>query len=270
MNGSSVGSHIERLQGLFLDSFDKQSLRELLLFRMDQTLAHQVAEGDNFRTVVFNLLVKALMEGWLVKLAQEARDKRTLKPDWVVAVQELEVSLSWVEGSVPVPRSKAPSEDLKAVIQRYDKLVSSDRFDGKSTAMQDDLVSRIATFPLHQYSLIDFFLLSDSPGYRLAAVLSLTRSPRAECLHWLSERIGVESPAIGLYASEALLEASKTLPLPDLDSVVQAAESAIKWLSLSIPSNSQPDGLGRSLDFAIKTLDTLSKTIDRVNRRTTI
>ena len=148
MNGSSVGPHIERLQALFLDGFDKQSLRELLLFRMDQTLAHQVAEGDNFRTVVFNLLVKALMEGWLVKLAQEARDKRTLKPEWVIAVQELEVSLSWVEGSVPVPRSKAPSADLKAVIQRYDKLV----LDGKSIAMQDDLVRRIAMFPLHEYS----------------------------------------------------------------------------------------------------------------------
>ena len=69
---SSMGPYLERLQALFLDSYDQQSLRELLLFKMDQKLADEVAEGESFRTVVFNLLVKALMEGWLLQLAQSA------------------------------------------------------------------------------------------------------------------------------------------------------------------------------------------------------
>src|SRR5262249_41381233 len=94
---SSMGPYLERLLSLFLDGYDKQSLRELLLFKMDQNLANEVAEGESFRTIVFNLLVKALMEGWLLQLAREARDlRRALKPDWVVVVDELQVALPQV------------------------------------------------------------------------------------------------------------------------------------------------------------------------------
>jgi Effector-associated domain 1 len=154
MSASSLGPFIERLQALFLDSYDKQSLRELLLFKMNQNLANEVAEGDNFRAVVFNLLVKALMEGWLLKLAQEARERRQeLKPEWVIVVQELEVALTRVvvqpsPGLVAIPRGKAPPEDLQAVIRRYDQLASTARYDAPVTAPFDDLARHISTFPL--------------------------------------------------------------------------------------------------------------------------
>ena len=66
---------------------------------------------------------------------------------------------------------------------------------------EETLAKRMEMFPLEEYSLTDFFLLSDSPGERLAAVLALARSPRVEYLHWLSERIAVEAPFVGLRAA---------------------------------------------------------------------
>ena len=69
---------------------------------------------------------------------------------------------------------------------------------------EETLAKRMEMFPLEEYSLTDFFLLSDSPGERLAAVLALARSPRVEYLHWLSERIAVEAPFVGLRAAGVL------------------------------------------------------------------
>jgi hypothetical protein len=110
MGDPSLGPLLERVQGLFVDSYDKQSLRELLLFRMNYSLADEVPDGANFRTVVFELMAKAKREGWLLDLAREARDRRRdRKPEWVGVVAKLEsvlLSAGDLPGSVPRPLTR--------------------------------------------------------------------------------------------------------------------------------------------------------------------
>jgi Effector-associated domain 1 len=93
MSESSLGPLLERLQCLFVDCYNKQSLRELLLFKMNRDLGIEVSDEDDFRTVVFNLLDKARREGWLLDLARHARDDASLKPEWVGAVEDLELTI---------------------------------------------------------------------------------------------------------------------------------------------------------------------------------
>src|SRR5437868_457078 len=98
MAAPSIGQTLEKLLTLFLDGYDRQSLSELLLFKMNQILAHQVSEGENFRAVVFDVISNARREGWLIDLARKARDhRRDRKPEWVGVVAELEAILNPID-----------------------------------------------------------------------------------------------------------------------------------------------------------------------------
>jgi hypothetical protein len=255
-----------------MDSYDTQSLRELLLFKLNQSLANEVAEGNNFRAIVFNLLVKALMEGWLLELAQKARDRRQpLKPAWIPAVAELETVMTRVfvqppPGFVAIPREKTPPEDLHAVIKRYDHLASSTSESSEAPRL-NDLIKRMTDFPLEEYPVEESFLLSESRGGRLVAILALTRRPAVRYLPWLSERVAVETPFIGLQAAKAIHRAADTLPPIELDSVAHAAGAAVRWLAGTIPPSDDCGRLKNSLGLAIETLTFLTDAVDRVNRR---
>lgn len=60
---------------------------------------------------------------------------------------------------------------------------------------------------------IDELMFSDSPGERLAAVVSLQIKPKEEkkYLEWIAERLYDEKPFIGVQASLALLSAARVL-----------------------------------------------------------
>jgi hypothetical protein len=72
---------------------------------------------------------------------------------------------------------------------------------------------------------LDGFRLSDREGVRLAAILVLECTPRPDCLHWLSERVWVESSFVGFMASQALWVAALRFP-PD---AVPRVREAVVW-----------------------------------------
>jgi hypothetical protein len=116
MGDPLLGPLLESIQGLFLDSYDRQSLRELLRFKMDQRLEHIVADGANLRAIVFDVLEQAEREGWLLYLAREARDRRRdRKPEWVGVVAELEAVLQSA-GDLPRPVPRSPARLGRQVV----------------------------------------------------------------------------------------------------------------------------------------------------------
>jgi hypothetical protein len=67
---------------------------------------------------------------------------------------------------------------------------------------------------------------SGSPGERLAAVMILPVSPRADYLKWLAERLAVEQPFIGYHAAVARLVAVRILDQSHRQALQEAIRAA--------------------------------------------
>lgn len=89
---------------------------------------------------------------------------------------------------------------------------------------------------------LDEFRLSDREGMRLAAILVLEGAPRADCLHWLSERVWVESPFVGFMAAHALWMAALRLPPNAAPRVREAVIWSADQLDLGRGPPGPPDG----------------------------
>jgi Trypsin-like peptidase domain/Effector-associated domain 1 len=68
---SMPGVQLEEIWNAFLEAFSRDSIAQMLRFRLDKRLDHIVAEGA-FKTEVFELLERAEEEGWDVPLVREA------------------------------------------------------------------------------------------------------------------------------------------------------------------------------------------------------
>lgn len=107
MTTNDIGRSLERLHALFMADYTKESLGQLLMFKLSQTIANEVSDRDNFNDIVFNLLVKARREGWLLELATEAKERRQPhKPEWILVVRDLEVALRSAPEQVADSRDK--------------------------------------------------------------------------------------------------------------------------------------------------------------------
>ncbi len=268
-----MGPTLERLIALFVGSYPLPSLRLLLFTRMNRTLANEVSENDGHRNVVFNLLMKALVEGWLIPFARYARDELPGRgAEWVPMVVELEAVMTRgvvqpAPGLVATPRTPDPPEELIALIKRYDQLLTTADPDAPASDQMTDLLSRFQRFPLSDYSLTDSFLWSDSPGRRMVAILALTARPQVRYLWWLAERVGVEPPFVGVRAAEGIRAAATNLPSIELDAVARAAAAAVRWIAGTIPLSDDHLRLRASFDMARKALDVLSDAIKLTEQR---
>jgi hypothetical protein len=60
---SPLTEYVKRLQTLFLDTFDQQEFRELLLHEFEFDVKQEIPTGESQRAVVLNVLLKAVTGG---------------------------------------------------------------------------------------------------------------------------------------------------------------------------------------------------------------
>jgi hypothetical protein len=82
------GHRVEMLRDALCESFDLDSLTQLVRFRLDKDLARLVPPGG-FDTVVFNLIRHAEQEGWVLNLIVAAGGDRPGNPVFQILRREL-------------------------------------------------------------------------------------------------------------------------------------------------------------------------------------
>jgi hypothetical protein len=269
---ASLRQFMEPLQSLLLDSYDKASFTQLLLFRMDLNLAEQVVAGDNFSTVVFNLLLKASMEGWLLPLAQQAAAGRPMREEWTLLVKLMEKEEARAKAQQPAGlaalRAKAPPDKFVQLLQNHDRRQQGMKEkDPLGLGGLPQLVEQLLAFPLEDYDLPVDYHLSEFGGERLAVILALARQPQTRYLRWLSERVGAEHPYVGCRAAEALLAAARKLQLDELDAVAAAVVVALECIPVVILRAGHREALAQSLDTAAQILKVLGQVEDVIEQR---
>jgi hypothetical protein len=85
------GRQMRRLCDALSETFDKNSLTQLIRFHLDKDLARLVPPGD-FNTVVFGLTDLASREGWLGDLVSAAGEERPRNLDLQTLRNELQVA----------------------------------------------------------------------------------------------------------------------------------------------------------------------------------
>jgi hypothetical protein len=166
-----------------------------------------------------------------------------------VASAESSVPQSQVEGARKLEANLesagiAPSESLGIVRGRLEGLAtlyettreSMERGSARTERL-DRIVAQMRTLALLAVPLLPEFVISASPGERLAAIATLQVHPDSSYTTWLSERMSVEVPFIFFHAALALRQIAVTgnFPIAELRSRVEHALEVILQFRDGVP-----------------------------------
>lgn len=100
------------------------------------------------------------------------------------------------------------------------------------TRRMEVVVTKMRTLALAAYPFLPDLVSSESPGERLAAVVTMQVRPDPDYLDWLAARVAEEKPFIGYHAAVALLVAVRRLDPPHyakLLAAIQRARGSVGW-----------------------------------------
>jgi tetratricopeptide (TPR) repeat protein len=134
------------------------------------------------------------------------------------------------EGWPVAPQRDTTEEMLRALAYEYEDLRERMSSGTERTRLMEGVASRMQELAASAVPLLPPLTGSNSPGIRLAAVVTLEERPDPQYLSWLADRLGVEKPFVGYHASLALLSAVKNLDTTFYGRIGEALNSAIKNL----------------------------------------
>jgi hypothetical protein len=120
--------------------------------------------------------------------------------------------------------------ELQALAKRYEALRAIMKPGEERTAQLEAIASGIRSYALANYSLLDHFIASPSPGERLITVLFLEVQPDCKYSNWLAERFTEEKPFFQYHAAVALRIANQKLGATCRAQIRAAAQAALKAL----------------------------------------
>ncbi len=120
--------------------------------------------------------------------------------------------------------------ELEALAKRYEALRATMKASDERTAQLEAVASGIRSYALANYSLLEHFIGSVSPGERLIAVLFLEVKPDCKYVNWLAERFSEDKAFIQYHAAVALRIANQKLGSTCKEQIRAAAEAALKQL----------------------------------------
>jgi len=219
---------LNNAQKLLAKTFNRNELKQLLLFKMNLNLDDIAPNATGNKDLIFEVLTWMDRHGDLYDLIRFAAADRIKIPEWQTFVAEIASRLP--TPPPPMPRRPDPLGEVSALVRGYLRLRRVLPYGDQRTVQLQAIVNQLLALPLEEYGLIDEFHLSMSGGERLVAVLTLVRRPDPKYLRWLSERLGVESNFVGYQAAIALRAAAQTLSQVDLDTVTDAVKIARELL----------------------------------------
>jgi len=232
----------ERLHRVTRDAYDRDSLEQLLKFRLGQRLDQITPAGSPFDTVVFQLILWADRDGRLLELAQAVAEGRPGRPDVALLLTDMEAAAASASPPPGGERLQAAGpegvlEGVAALARAYERIKRVMPEGDQRTVIMEDMVRKIRELPLESLDLPARCHLSPSDGERLTAVVSLQKRAELGYLRWLSERLAVEYEFIGYQAAVALRHAAATLAGAQLEWVEAAARDAQRWVA-DVPGRS--------------------------------
>lgn len=239
------------------DCLDEKDLKAVFRDRLNENMGlwvNMAAGGNEIVAAVYEWAVKT---GRLYELTSAAADYYTnVLHGKKAGLAELARSLqSAATPDAPIS-PKAPAlaglpPALERLIREYDAIPRRHAEADRPRRMKEKAAA-IRDMPLTAHDLPGRFHLSDSPGARLAAILSLEQQTNPTYLRWLAERVCVEVGAAAQAAALALTYAAL-----GLDRTAQPAFRAVLLEAIGLVSRlkSGAELQGQLLDDALKILD---------------
>jgi hypothetical protein len=223
----------ERIHTGIRDAYDSKALDKMVFLHLNERLDHIAGDSLDFDTTVFRLVLWADQRGRLLDLARAGASERPTRTELEELLKEMESALA-----APKPRRAARAaadgeplpDELTSLLRAYERIRKVMMRGPERRTMSVEMADSIRSLPVEQLSLPSRLHLSDLAGDRLAAVITLHKSPDPAYLRWLSERVWVEPRFVGLMAAQALQEAARRLPLAHLDRVQVALDTTKKCL----------------------------------------
>jgi hypothetical protein len=142
----------------------------------------------------------------------------------------------------------------------YEQIRRSMNAGDERTRQMEIVASKMRSFALLAYPLLDELVGSASAGQRLAAISVLESIPTPKYLPWLAERVAVEQPFVAYHATVALLNAARNLRASNAREVKKAIDVA--WENLSRSAWKDPNQIA-VLENAKKELNWVEESGDR-------
>lgn len=220
-------------QALLVRTFSRNELRQMLFTRMDVDLDAIAPVATGTTDLAFEVLTWVDRRRRVRELVHAAAAERPTVEEWVSLLTRIAPPpVSEPAAPAPVRQGKAPAppDEVRALVRGYARLRRTLPDGDQKTVQLQSLVNQLLGLPLEEYDLADQFHLSPSEGERMTAVLTLVRRSDTRYLHWLAERVAVETRFVGYQATVALVAAANTVAFADLDAVLAAIEHAREWV----------------------------------------
>lgn len=243
----SLADILNELQELLVKTFNRAELRQLLFTKLDLELDHLAPNATGNNDLMFEVVTWMDRRGRVGELIEHAANERNKVPEWQKLLEKSRAKSQ--PRSVPTANAndRAPPDEVTALVRAYVRLRHMLPDGDKKTVQLQALVNQLLALPLADHNLAELYHLSDCPGERLVAILTLVIAPDLRYLQWLSERLAVESHFVGYQAAVALHSAAATVPRADLDSVAAAVDNAGTW----IPGRERQGGRWKKLCEAL-------------------
>jgi hypothetical protein len=230
MSSLVLRQYVQNLHLLIRESYDQKELAQCLYYSLQENLDVISAE-NNLDRVVFDLVLWADRNGKILDLARAVAEGRPRVKDLSSLVRKMTAAASANASTpddpgVPAHPSKTNSpgsidadrsveqplpDELVALMRAYERIRHVMEWGHERRAASHDMANRMKSLPIEELGLPDRLHLGFAAGERLAAIVSLEKSPDHRYFRWLAERPFAESRFLGLRATFALREAAKQL-----------------------------------------------------------
>lgn len=196
------------------------ALNRMMSFQFDLALESIVAP-DDLSTVAFNLVQWAEAQGYVKELVTKSLLENSRNPKLKAFADKL------LKPTADDPRVE---RDIRQLADEYLSVRAKMEPCKERTIRMEQKVTQMRVLALAGWPLLAKFTRSFHPGERLAACLILQLKPDVDFVAWLSDRICVEKPFVGLHAAVALQVAAGSLDMKHKQYLKEAIGAALKFL----------------------------------------
>jgi hypothetical protein len=214
----------KRLLEILRDSFSPGELARLVHWELRGWLHNIARPMGTHDEQVADVIDWAVRQGRMDELIRSAARGRPSRQD----IQDL---LTDWDGLSARPDQSGIPLPVVSLAAKFDEIrMETAPGEGRDRERREVSLNLLKSLS-HYGAEIESWCLHPNPGIRLAAVLELEREPKPEYLRWLSERVTVEEPFIGLRAAAALRRAAEKLDDKAMGAVLSVVTDSLAGLA---------------------------------------
>jgi len=215
------GQQRRRLCEAIVSAFPSYSaLEQMMSFQFDQPLPG-IVKPESLSNVAFDLVRWAEAKGLVKALVTRSLLENSGNPKLRAFADAL---------LKPAQNTPQVRGEIRRLADEYLSVREGMKPSFERTALMEKQVTQMRVLALAGWPLLADFTRSFHPGERLAACVVLQLKPDIHFVAWLSDRLCVEKPFIGLHAAVAIQVAAGSMDFKYKDYVGQAIDAALKFL----------------------------------------